>query len=125
MLRLTQPQRARLPRLLHMEYTLRELARELKCSPAQLKRALDDDCPHRLDNRARVWIIGDKFYRWYETAAVQLKTKLKDGEAYCLRCRRAVEFEVEGMTEGKHGVVIQRGTCPVCQAIVNRIRRAL
>lgn len=120
---LSQPQQARLSKLLHMEYTLRELATELNCSVDQLKHTCELDCPHRVDSRERVWIIGDEFSRWYATRKAQRKIKLKPDEAYCLRCRAAVPLHVEQVISGKHGTRREVGTCPICNATVNRIRR--
>ena len=124
-IRLSQPQRERAKGLLRMEYTLRELATELQASPDQLKRACEfAACPHRVDNRGRLWIVGTEFHQWYETHAAQRKHPLADNEAYCLRCRQAVPLTVTEVNPRPHGLELRKGICPQCGANINRIGRA-
>lgn len=121
MIRLTQPQRARLPRLLHMEYTLRELAGEIGCSRQQMHRAVADGCPCRVTAGGRVWVSGDEFRAWYENLVAARKQPLGADEAYCLRCRAPVPLAAPTRRTLPNGAVLLSGQCPVCQAAINRM----
>lgn len=123
-IKLTQPQCARLARLLHMEYTPRELARELECSPRQIHRAIEAECPHRVAG-ARFWIIGDAFAAWYAERTAKRKIRLRQGQAYCLHCRVPVplgdDIHIVPMREGVERV---SGVCPRCGSSIHRFRSA-
>ncbi len=121
--KLEQSQAARLERLLHMEYTLREIANELECSKRQLLSAVEAGCPHRKTTEGRVFITGDEFRDWYHDLCRQRKQPLAPGEVYCLRCRRPVplpaETEIQALPNGAERII---AACPVCGATVNRFR---
>jgi len=121
---LTRSQCARLARLLHMAYTLRELAEEIGCSKRQLRTAITLGCPHRRTANNRLWIVGDAFRDWYHELVAERKTMLGPDEAYCLRCQAAVPLVIERVTEHAHGVERVTGTCPRCGATVQRFREA-
>lgn len=124
-IRLSQPQRARLPRLLHMEYSPRELADELGCTARQIRHALECGCPNRQTSTGRVWITGDVFATWIEEIEKRRKHRLRDDEVYCLRCgvvRLPDDATVFAMA---NGVERLSGQCPKCGSIVNRFRKAV
>lgn len=118
----TQPQRERMRRLLHMQYTVAELATELECSRSTLELALKRGCPsQKVGNK--LFIVGDEFATWYNTLPVPEKIPLADDEAYCLHCKAARKI-VNGKAEhNSPGVELVRGTCAVCGAKVNRLRK--
>lgn len=118
-IKLTQPQQARLARLLHMEYSLRELADEIGCGVRQLRRAIEAGCPHRETGGGRMWITGDEFRDWYELLRTHRKQPLRDGDAYCLRCRQPVPLVSHPRTLS-NGQPVVTGRCPKCGAIINR-----
>jgi hypothetical protein len=120
--KLTQSQAARLPRLLRMEYTLRELATELEVDSRHIRQACDSGCPHRQDAKKRTWINGEEFKSWYLALVAGRKQKLAEGEAYCLSCRAAVQFTVEQVITQDDGVGREEGTCPRCGRRINRFR---
>lgn len=121
-IKFTQPQRARLARLLHMEYTPRELARELECSPRQIQRALAADCPHRATAN-RVWVVGDVFAAWYIERVSQRKRPLRQDQAYCLHCRVPVPLgDAVQLTRVREGVERLSGVCPQCGSSIHRFR---
>ena len=120
--KLTQSQSARLPRLLRMEYTLRELAEELDTSPRHIRQACEAGCPHRQDDKQRVWLNGESFRTWYGALAAGRKQKLAENEAYCLSCRAAVRFTADEAVTQADGVVREAGVCPKCGRRINRFR---
>ena len=122
-IKLTQPQRAHLPRLLHMEYTLREIADEIGCNRQQVRHAVDAGCPCRLTARGHIWITGDEFRSWYEDLVVARKQPLGPNEAYCLRCRKPVPLGDVTRITMPNGVEALSGQCPECHSTINRMIR--
>lgn len=119
--KLSPAQRARLPRLLHLEYSLPELAREIGCSRQQLRHALAAGCPCRRTAGGRAWLTGDKFRAWYVDLVAARKQPLAGDEAYCLRCRQPVPLTAPTRRPLPNGAVLLSGRCPVCAATINRI----
>jgi len=125
--KLSQPQQERLRRLLHMEYTVTELAEEIGCARRVIQRAVAEACPHRREHN-RVYVVGDCFASWYGATCAQdeaVKVALGDDEAYCLRCRAARKMVDEVIEANSPGVVLVRGRCAVCGARVNRFRKGV
>ena len=122
-IKLSQPQMLRLARLLHMEYTPRELADELQCSVQQIRRAIEAGCPHRVTEH-RTWIVGDDFANWYRETVKRRKVPLRPDESYCLSCRRAVPLDADTVTPVRDGVERLSGICPSCGHPVHRYRSA-
>lgn len=124
--KLTRSEAARLSRLLHMEYTLRELADELATSKRQIRTALEAGCPHRRTESGHIWIVGDEFRDWYHEICRRRKRPLRYDEVYCLKCRRAVllpdDPEVHVLRTGVERVT---AACPHCATTVNRFRKAV
>lgn len=121
-IKLTQPQRIRLGRLLHMEYTPRELAHELECSPRQIVRAIAAGCPHRAAGN-RIWIVGDAFATWYIERTVKRKRPMRQDQAYCLHCRVPVPLgdDVQ-IVPARAGVERVSSVCPHCGSPIHRFR---
>jgi hypothetical protein len=122
-IKLTQPQTLRLARLLHMEYTPRELAEEIQCSVQQIHRATEAGCPHRVTER-RTWIVGDAFATWYQATIKARKRPLRRDEAFCLSCRQPVPLDETISTPVRDGVERVSGICPRCGNPVHRFRSA-
>ncbi len=122
-IKLTQPQTLRLARLLHMEYTPRELAYEIECSVQQIQRAVKAGCPQRVTER-RTWITGDEFAAWYQALVKSRKCPLRLDEAFCLSCRKAVPLDETTVTPARAGVERVSGVCPRCGNQVHRFRIA-
>lgn len=120
--KLTQPQAARLPRLLRMEYTVRELAEELDLTPQDVRRACKKGCPHRTDHRQHLWIIGTDFAAWYTEVVVSRKRPLADHEIFCLGCRQPVTPTTSRTIIQKDGMTREASVCPHCGKIINRFR---
>lgn len=120
-IKLTQPQTLRLARLLHMEYTPRELADEIECSVQQIHRAVEAGGPHRVTER-RTWIVGDAFAAWYQETVRARKRPLRRDEAFCLSCRVPVPLDAATVTPVRPGVERLSGLCPRCGHQVHRFR---
>ncbi len=124
--KLTRRRAARLGRLLHMEYTLRELTEELDCEKRKIRTAVEAGCPHRRTPTGRIRIVGDEFNDWYQEIIRRRKRPLGFNEAYCVGCKRAVPLseEVETTTLA-NGVRKVEAPCPICGNTVNRFRKAV
>ena len=117
--RLSGPQCLRLKSLLDMMYTPAELAQEIGFSKRQVYRAyLPLGCPHEKDENGHIWINGKLFAAW--CAQVYIKPKLKEGETFCMTCKRAVLI-VEPVKEQKGNLVYLLSTCPNCGRKLSRI----
>ncbi len=102
--------------LLPMLYTCRELAEELDLPASTLRDWLAFGAPHTRDNQQHIWINGQDFAAWVETQRRPRRTapKLRDDEAYCLRCKAVVGL-VDPVTHVVKGKLTHtRGLCPAC-----------
>lgn len=119
--RLNGAQRTRLKSLLDMMYTPRELAEEIGFSHRQIYRVyIPLGCPHQRDENDHIWINGWEFRSWYES--VYPKVTLKENEAYCMTCRRAVEIVDPEERRGSFFVYLV-SDCPHCGRTLARITR--
>ncbi len=119
--RLTQSQVAKLDRLLHMEYTAGELAKELATEARHIQHAIDVGCPHRKLQQV-VYITGDEFRLWYNQHRDSRKRRLAKGEFYCLSCKARVRPDPDSITSTVqlNRVIQEQGQCPKCGGKVNR-----
>ena len=108
------------PGLLPMLYTLTELGDELEISVRTLREWLDRGLPHERDTRGYIWIDGRRFAAWVQVIQqVRLERKLKEGQAYCVNCRRPVELK--DPTSVRHGKqTLLSGICPDCGRSIHR-----
>ncbi|MFC1936788.1 DUF5679 domain-containing protein [Chloroflexota bacterium] len=109
------------PGLLHMRYKVKELSAELDIPPTTLRGWLDAGAPNERDNRKHIWIIGIEFARWVEQfKKPKRKKKLTDHQAYCFKCRQAVDL-LDPVVIPQQGKLIRiTGECPVCGTTINR-----
>ena len=122
--RLSQPEAGRLGRLLHMEYTPGELAAELKISVRRFWRDfVPAGCPHRREEKDRIWIVGTAFRDWYGEFQEERRRPMGPDEAWCLRCKEAVAMVGPFEVKRHLYVEIVQGRCAVCGCKVNRARR--
>ena len=65
--------------------------------------------------------MAESLQRWIAEMREQVKgRKLKDDEAYCMRCNRAVQM-TDISTKAMQGkLILIRGTCPNCSCTINR-----
>jgi hypothetical protein len=111
----------RSPGLLPMLYAVSEIAAALGVPERTLRDWLEAGAPHDRDQHARIWIHGRKFAGWITAMREPVKRqKLKDDEAYCMRCNRAVQM-TDVSTKAMQGkLILIRGTCPNCGCTINR-----
>jgi hypothetical protein len=109
------------PGLLPMLYKVRELAQTVGVAERTLRDWLADGLPHRRDAQGHLWIHGRQFAGWVQKNRKRRQgQKLEDNQAYCLRCKRAVEL-LNPETQWLCGkLTITRGTCASCGAVVQR-----
>lgn len=110
----------RAPGLLPMLYTLTELGDELEISVRILREWQDRGLPHERDARGHIWIDGRRFAAWVQAMQqARLAKKLKEGQAYCLNCRRPVELkDPTSVSHGKQ--MLLSGVCPDCGSSIHR-----
>jgi hypothetical protein len=107
-----------------MEYTPRELARQLQCSLKAIHRLIRAGCPARADGNGRYWIVGDELATWYTDAVQSNKQPMEPDEAYCLKCQKPVKLRSSTLKKLRFNLYIEYGVCPICRTTVCRIRTA-
>src|SRR6266498_3376462 len=109
------------PGLLPMLYTVSEISTALDVAERTLRDWLSVGAPHIRDPRGHIWINGREFADWFiNMRAPKRETKLRDDEAFCMRCNKPVlmtDVSVKAM-QGK--LILIRGTCPNCGCTINR-----
>ena len=112
----------RAPGLLPMLYRPRELAEDLGISVNTVKGWLKEGSPHERDGRGHIWINGAEFAGWVEETRQSRKSnksRMKEDEAYCLRCRKPVKLkDPQHVINGKQKLL--SSTCPPCGSTINR-----
>ena len=104
-----------------MLYTVSEIAAALGVPERTLRDWLEAGAPHDRDQHARIWIHGRKFASWIaEMRDPVNRQKLKDDEAYCMRCSRAVQMANVSTKAMQGKLILIRGTCPNCGCTINR-----
>jgi hypothetical protein len=116
----------RAPGLLPMLYSPPELEAELGLPARYIRDWLEIHAiPHHRDANGFIWINGREFAAWVVRvrAARRLKTTpLAVGQAFCLRCRRAVDL-VDPTTMQRGKVRYWCGVCPHCGLALRRGER--
>ena len=112
----------RLGRLLNMMYKPSEIAEEIGVTTETVYRSyLPGGAPFERDKAGNIWLHGTSFAAW--VLSVNGKRKLgalEAGQAWCLRCRKAVPLVRPRMRfEGRY-VKIFQGKCETCGAKINR-----
>ena len=109
------------PGLLHMKYKVSELAQELGIPDRTLRDWLKRGAPHQRDSRNHIWILGIEFSAWVEAQKNNKnRRKMKDDEAFCLRCNKIVSL-VDPETIKIVGKLVHfKGRCINCGCKINR-----
>lgn len=112
----------RISRLLHMRYTIREIADELQVEPRQIRRYLSNGAPCEVDDKGHVWVIGTQFRDWVNDVRESRKNPLGPGQAYCLRCNAVATMigPLSTVRVRKTRFQVLMGKCAVCGAKVTR-----
>jgi hypothetical protein len=120
-MKLTHAVIVKAPGLLPMLYTALELAEELGISARTLRDWLDAGAPHQRDSRNHIWINGVTFSQWVQDQRKSKRSvKLLDNQAYCLRCKAAVELVSPERRVIKGKLIHIKGVCPQCGCVINR-----
>ena len=109
------------PYLLPMRYKVSELCEELGVPDRTLRGWLEMGIPVVRDDSRHIWVHGQEFADWVnEIHTKPPKTKMKDNEAYCLKCRDRVTL-IDPQTIPLQGKLVNfRGECPQCNSVINR-----
>jgi ribosomal protein S27AE len=110
------------PGLLPMLYLPAELAGELGMLVRTLYDWVKAGAPHTHDAQGNLWVNGREFASWVEANRKprSVPEKLKDDQAYCLRCKQAVTLIDPSREQVKGKLVLIKGHCPHCGAGINR-----
>lgn len=121
--RLDRAQRLRSQKLLKMEYQPSEIAEILGIHIDTIYRSLiPAGCPHRRDEKDRIWIVGTELTQWLQTIKKK-KLGMQPDEAYCLHCTRPVKMNDPLLVTFQTRVLeMVTGTCPHCGTTINRAR---
>ena len=110
----------RAPGLLPMLYTPSELERELSVPARTIREWVDKGLSHQRDERGHIWLDGRQVAAWVKTLGrSRTKPRLKDNEAYCVRCRQPVKW-LNPTRDQRGQQVWWRGVCPKCGGIICR-----
>jgi hypothetical protein len=104
-----------------MLYTVREISATLGIPERKLRDWLEAGAPHERDQQRHIWIHGRKFAAWIAEMREPVKRrKLRDDEAYCMRCNQAVRMTNVSTKAMQGKLILIRGTCPNCGCTINR-----
>lgn len=108
--------------LLPIDFRINELANEIQTQSRQIRYWIDEcGAPHFRGTRNHIWINGKCFSDWINTFSQKpKKRKLKDHEAYCFKCGKAVELEDPMIIPIKGKLVNFKGNCKQCGTTINR-----
>lgn len=130
--KLTREQSLRAGHLLHMRYTVAELAEEIGCTTDTVyKTLLPAGCPHERDAAGHIWIIGTEFAQWARARksrggmgdGATGRSKYPEGYALCMRCKQVVPFTTTEVRPTNPFAELVRGTCDQCGATVHTARK--
>lgn len=109
------------PGLLPMHYKTSELALAIGLPERTLREWLKAGAPHFRDARGHIWIHGREFSEWVTGLRKPARErKLRDDEAFCMRCRQAVTLTDTSIKPMKGKLILIRGKCPNCGCTINR-----
>lgn len=123
-IRLTHSVIVKSPGLLPMHYKVSELAQSIGIPDRTLRDWLVAGAPHFRDQRNNLWVHGREFADWVANLRKPRKhRKLRQGEAFCLRCNQPVKM-MDVSTRVKRGkLVMVSGKCPTCGCRIFRADR--
>jgi hypothetical protein len=109
------------PGLLPMMYTVREIAAAIAIPERTLRDWLGNGAPHHPDPQGRIWIVGTEFALWVEENRKPKKDiKMSENQAYCLRCRLAVDLLSPNTRHIRGKLTLTTGQCPHCKSTIHR-----
>jgi hypothetical protein len=119
-------QMLRLSRLLNMQYTPAEIAREIGVSVDTVYRSyIPAGCPAEQGRDRRIWIVGTEFRNW----VLSLKTNKPThpacagpGMGWCFHCARPVRMMHVSIHPVNYYLERWQGECEFCGKVVNRLQ---
>jgi len=108
--------------LLEMEYRSFEIASVLGVSAKSVRRWCAAGAPHRREDNGYLWIVGSQLAQWMDGLKRE-RVRLAEGEAFCVKCQRAVTMAGSIRKEPNMRKYILRGTCSICGGTVCRFVR--
>lgn len=107
--------------LLPMLYKPSELAEHLCINRRTLYDWIDKkEVPHTRDAYNRIWINGQDFAQWVVRQKRTHRKKLRENEAYCMRCKKNVRLKNPKIISIKAKLINIRGKCPSCDGKIVR-----
>ena len=106
--------------LLPTLYRAAEICAKLDIALGDLHDWMRNGLPYQQDSRGHLWFDGQALAGWVEQVRLAWpRLTLQPGEAYCLRCRRAVPMvNPTEHREGRH--VLRTARCPHCGCSIHR-----
>lgn len=106
--------------LLPTLYRSAEICQKLDITSGDLHDWMRNGLPYQQDGRGHLWFDGQALAAWVQRVREAWPSQpLGPGEAYCLRCRRAVPMTNPSQRrEGRHILHIAR--CPDCGCTIHR-----
>jgi hypothetical protein len=108
------------PGLLPMLYTVSEISAALDLAERTLRDWLSAGAPHFRDPCGHIWINGRECADWVATMRAKKKRKLRDDEAFWMRCNKAVQMTEVSTKPIQGKLMLIRGMCPNCGCTINR-----
>ncbi len=107
--------------LLPMQYRAREIEEELGISSLTIKGWIKRGLPVSRDSRGHLWVNGQVLSAWIKSRkSKRSKPAMKPGEAFCLRCRKAVLMADPEVRVVRGKQAIMSGRCSGCGGKINR-----
>jgi hypothetical protein len=113
----------RLGRLMDMMYRPSEIAEEIGVTTEVIVRSyLPDGCPFDRDKKGNLWIHGLSFVAWIRAVNNSQRHlgTLAEGEAWCVKCQKAVPLERPRLRHEGRYTKIYQGKCNLCGSKINR-----
>jgi len=109
------------PGLLPMLYTVHELSDAIGIPERTLRDWLTREELITRSTKGQTWVNGRKFADWVGSMQKPKRDrKLKDQEAYCMRCKEIVEMLNPETNFVRGKLIVIRGKCPNCGCTINR-----
>jgi hypothetical protein len=109
------------PGLLPILYIVRELSEAIGVADRTLRDWLFAGAPHFYHKKGYIWIDGREFADWVAGLRKPKRDrKLKDHEAYCMRCNQVVDMVNPTVKVIKGNLLVHKGKCPNCHCTINR-----
>ena len=106
--------------LLDMMYLPEELAEDIGVNVSHVLCVLiPAGLPHTIGADNEIWLHGPGVARWLKEQKPAECKRLRDDEAYCLRCRKVIAFG-ESITVRHGATSLRKSKCPHCRGGVQR-----